>query len=122
KRHNFKDDVASHLNDMEKRLGALADLCQCATEEDGNQEHLKDIALDKTAHHCCRDEFHQELNRAATGNFLRSFDIGGEGRRIELADVDVHAVSRTKDIGNDNAERERDCGDDLKIDKSPDAD
>lgn len=32
---------------MEKRPGALANLCKCATKEDSNQKYLQDVTLTK---------------------------------------------------------------------------
>ncbi|MCY1234260.1 hypothetical protein D9M72_468370 [compost metagenome] len=52
---------------------------------------------------------------------MRLFHVAGQRRGIESADVDVHTVPWTKNVGDGNAESEGDGRNYLEVDEGPDA-
>ncbi|MNX95806.1 hypothetical protein D3C86_1280960 [compost metagenome] len=110
------------VDQAHQRLARLAHQRQRAAEQHGDQQHLEHVTAGEGAHHRVRDQLEQEIDRAGALHLLGVVDIGRHGRDIERARVHVHARAGLEHVGQHDAQRQCDGGDDLEVDHRLDAD
>jgi hypothetical protein len=99
-----------------------ADQRQADAEQDGEEQHLQHVVARQRVERGGRDDVHQEGADAFALQLLGIAGIIGERLGIERRGIDVHAVAGSEQIGEQEADHERDRGHDLEIDQRLDAD
>ena len=80
---------------------------------------MKDVAVGESADECRRDDIHHERHEA---DFVGKFHVRIDHRRIEFADVDIHAGARLQDVDGEQANDQRHRGHHLEINEGLDRD
>ena len=105
------DDLEQDLGDAPDAVGqglaALAQERETGAEQDRDDEDLEDVALGEGVHQRGRDELHQEVDRP--GDLTDPVGVAGDRFRVQARHVDVHAVARCEDVGQ-NPDRARGRG------------
>jgi hypothetical protein len=107
------------IDEVDERLGALANPDQGKAGQDGDKQDLKNVAVGECADECVRNDVHDERHES---DFVRQLDVRLDHRRIELADIDVHADAGFEDIDRQQTDDERHRGHHLEIDDRLDGD
>lgn len=111
---DLEENVCGLLDHVEDQRAAAAELVQREAEEDGEEEHLQDVAVGKGAHDGVRDDVHQEFRRRL---HLAGTRIGGNRSLIERVRIDMHADAGLDRVDDDETDDECDGRDDLKVEK-----
>ena len=96
-----EDDVRHLVDEREQRPAALAQRVQREGEQDGEQQHLEDVALGEGADEGVRNDVQQ---RADQGLLLGLGGVGGDRLGVERGGVDVHAGPGPPDVDDDEAD------------------
>ncbi|MCY1237543.1 hypothetical protein D9M72_502450 [compost metagenome] len=110
------------IDQLDQRPARLAHQRQRAAEQDRHQQHLQHVAVGKGAEHGVGDQLEQEVDRALVFHLGGVVDKAGNGRRIQRARIHVHADAGLEHISQEDAQRQRDGGDDLEVHHRLDAD
>lgn len=81
-------------------------------EEHREQGHREQLAAGKGSNDALGDDIEEELAQVGW-----SLGVSSNSRRIELADVHVHAASRRDDVHDREPDEESNRGQDLEIDQ-----
>ena len=102
------------IDDAEQGLSTFPQARQAEREQNGEKQHLEDLARGERAHHRVGNDVHQELERAlllGLGNeALDRFGVDGGG-------VDIHADARLQRVGDNQPDDQRQRRDHLEIDE-----
>jgi hypothetical protein len=111
--------VRELIDERDELLANASEVEYRDTEQDGEEQHLQDVACRERVHDRRRDDVHQEVDgrqmRGARG-------VSGNALRIELCRVRMHARTRLHHVDEDEADDQRDRRDDLKVNQRPKAD
>jgi hypothetical protein len=111
---------------VDQRSNALAlfaaDQSEADAEDDGEKQHLQHVVTRQRVERGGRDDVDEEAADAAALQLVGIVGIGIEGLGIERRRIDVHAVAGTEQIGQHQADDQRDRRHDLEIDQCLDAD
>jgi hypothetical protein len=123
---NFHDDgdhaeqrVRSLIDDAEQCLAACSECLQAEGEQDGEKQHLQDLALGEGADHGVGNDVHQELQRALLLGFG---DVALDRFGIDRGWIDVHAGAGLQRIGHDQADDQRQRRHHFEVDERLEAD
>ena len=97
----------------------IADADKGRAEQHRQEQHLQDVALGQRPENGRGHDVHEEGNEALAA---RLRDVGGNRRGVQIGRVDVHAGPGPPQVDGDEAQDERDGGDDLEIDQRFDGD
>ncbi|MNY21175.1 hypothetical protein D3C86_1547040 [compost metagenome] len=100
------------VDELEHRLAELAHALQGEGEQDGEEQHLEDVALGEGADHGVGDHVHQEGHGALV---LAGLGIGGDAAGIQGGRIDMHADARLDQVDDHQADDQGHGGDDLEI-------
>ena len=107
------------VDHVEQRLAALAERLQAEREQDGEEQHLQDLARRERADDRVGNDVHQELDRALLLGFRHeALDRPG----VERLDVDVHVAAGLQGVHHDQADDQRNRGQHLEVDQRLEAD
>ena len=107
---SMRDDV----DDDEDGAPALTQHEQSESEQDREEQNLQDLAFREGPDHSVGDDVHKEFDRALLPGLGR-IDLDRLG--IDRSGVHVHADAGLKDIDHDQANDQRNRGEDLEIDE-----
>ena len=99
---------------IDDHLRALAHDGQRESEQDGEQQHLQDVAFREGIDHRVRDDVHQEIGHALRFGLA---GVIGHGFRIERGGIDVESAAWLHHVPNDQADQQRDGGNHFKIEQ-----
>ena len=104
------------IDQVDQRLGPLSQQREGAAEQDRHQQHLQDVALHKAADERIGDEFEEERRNAGRLHLLGGGHVRRHGRRVERFRIHIHAVAGAEQIGQRDAQRQRNRRHHLEVD------
>ena len=104
------------IDQVDQRLGPLSQQREGAAEQDRHQQHLQDVALHEAADERIGNQLEEERCNASRFHLLGGRHVRRHGRRIERFRIHIHAVAGPEQIGQCNAQRQRNRRDDFKVD------
>jgi len=118
--HDDGDDAeegaAEIIDERAHHMPALAQHHQRETEQDGDEQHLQDVALGECADHRVGNDMEDELDRRLVRGAR-----GVIGDRVRVARA-TEAVAWAREVADQEADGQRKGRDDLEIDERLDAD
>ena len=102
--HDLEEHQRRHVDHGGHRFTALAQHGQRTAKQHRKQQHLQHVTRGKRVDHRGRDQPHQEVHRAATGQLVGIAGVSAHGRGIELARVHIHACTRLEHKGQHQAQ------------------
>ncbi len=107
------------LDEARQRPAALTQEGQCEAEQDGDQQDLQDLAFGERVHEGVRDDVHQEVHGRQRLGLVR---VLRDRVGVEVGRVDVETGARFDQVGDDQADRQREGRYDLEVDQGLAAD
>jgi hypothetical protein len=104
--------VSDTIDPLLQSAAALPEPMQRKAEQQREQQYLQDLAFRKGVDDCDRNNVEHKIHDAL---LLSSLRVRLHGTRIERSDIDVHALARSDQIDNDQANHQRDRTDDFEI-------
>ena len=108
--------------EVAERLRRLADQRQADAEDDGEEQHLQHVVARQGVEDRARNDVEDEAAEAAAVQLMSVVDVGAQRMRVELRRVDVHALARADEIGDDKPDGEGDCRHRLEVNERLDPD
>ena len=99
-----------------------ADQSEADAEDDGEEQNLQHVVARQRIERGGRNDVHQEAADAFALQLVGVVGVARERLGIERRGIDVHAVARPEQIGEPEADAQRDRGHALEIDQRLDAD
>ncbi len=94
------------------RRSLLAELRERDAEQAGEEEHREQLVRGERADHTARDDAEQEVHCVRQ---LRAAGLRLDRTRVECGRVDIETSPRLEDVGDHQAEDEREGGHDLEV-------
>src|SRR6266852_2574208 len=111
---------------IDERADALAlfssDQREADAENDREKQHLEHVVARQRVERSGRNDIHEEAADAAALQIVRVVGKGTERLGVQRRGIDVHAVARPEQVGEQQTDDQRDRGHDLEIDQRLDAD
>ena len=118
--HDDGDDAEHRIGEIVDQfahaLAALAQRHQREAEQDGEQQHLQDVAFGEGADHAVGNDVEYEVDRLLLGRLL------GEGRHRRRVGLGADAAADLEQVADDEADHQREGRDDFEIEQRLDAD
>ena len=111
-----EEDLAGSVDAGRDPLAGLAEPRYGDAGEDGDEQHLQQVALGEDVAVARRDDG-QQVRRDAV--VLGGRHVGGDGGGIERLGIDVEAGAGLHHVGHDEADGERQGRDDLEVERWP---
>ena len=105
------------VDEIPQGMAAFAERHDREAEQDGEQQHLQDVALGEGAHDAVRDDVQHEFDRMHLAGLPGELGRGGGIRHLA-----GEIGARAGDVGDEQADDQREGGDDLEIHQRLDAD
>lgn len=102
------------MQEVQHRTAVFADPAKRQAKQAREQQDLQDFSLGERAHERLRDDVQEKLHRI---HLLRRAGKSCQPLGVERARVGVESGARCKHIGHDEADEQRERGDDFEIDE-----
>ena len=118
-RHDAEEDVRQLLDEAQHERALFLEGRERHPEEDRKEQHLQDVAARERVGHVLGDDVEQKVGGAEG---VPGGGVVGDGAGVERRRVDVHPGARLHELADQQAEGEREGGQDLEVDDPLEAD